>query len=116
MEDIKMEKTIEIDGRQVRFKASGGTMLRYKMQFGREYLADMADIDKLIGEDRTMDISGLDLTPFYRIVWVLAKTADDSIPDMLTWYDSFDSFPLFEVVEQLTEILQNNIKIDRKNS
>ena len=32
-----MEKTIVISGRPVRFKSTGATMLKYKMQFGREF-------------------------------------------------------------------------------
>lgn len=33
-----MEKTIEIDGKQVSFKSTAATPLRYKAQFGREVI------------------------------------------------------------------------------
>ncbi len=107
-----MEKTVTIDGKQVRFKATGGTMLRYKLQFGREYLADVAQLQKIIDSKSMED---MDTLPFYRILWVLAKTADDSIPDMLEWFESFSNFPVFDVIPEITELLANNIKIDRKN-
>lgn len=107
-----MEKTLTIDGKKVRFKATGGTMLRYKMQFGREYLADCAELSKL---EKSKNIKDLDFTPFYRIIWVLAKTADPEIPDLLEWLDGFECFPVLDIVEQLGDIIGGNIKIDRKN-
>ena len=33
-----MEKTIIIEGRQVKFKSTAAAMLRYKAQFGRDML------------------------------------------------------------------------------
>ena len=36
-----MEKILTIDGRQVRFKSTGAFLLRYKMQFGRDAIADV---------------------------------------------------------------------------
>ena len=37
-----MEKTIIIEGRQVKFKSTAATMLRYKAQFGRDMLRDFS--------------------------------------------------------------------------
>lgn len=107
-----MEKTIEISGKKVRFKATGGTMLRYKEQFGREYLADCAELARL---EKSKNISDLDLTPFYRIAWALAKTADPEIPELLDWLDEFDAFPIFDIINELGDIIGENLKIDRKN-
>lgn len=107
-----MEKTLDIDGKKVRFKATGGTMLRYKMQFGREYLADCAELAKV---KKSNSIADIDLTPFYRIIWVLAKTADPDIPELLEWLDSFEHFPVLDIIEQLNDVIGGNIKIDRKN-
>lgn len=42
-----MEITIQIDGRDVRFKKSGGTMRRYKSMFGREWFADLDRIARM---------------------------------------------------------------------
>lgn len=107
-----MEKTLDIGGKKVRFKATGGTMLRYKMQFGREYFADCVELAKL---KKSKNIKDIDLTPFYRIAWVLAKTAEPEIPDLLEWLDGFERFPILDIVEQLGDIISGNIKIDRKN-
>lgn len=104
-----MEKTIMIDGKLVKFKSTAGTMIRYRNQFNREFLLDL---EKL--RNAKKDLSVITLSPFYDIVWVLAKTADDSIGDPLTWYDSFDDFPIIDVFTQLQDIIMATIKT--KNS
>lgn len=42
-----MEITVKIDGRDVRFKKTGGTMKRYKTMFGREWFADLDKIGRM---------------------------------------------------------------------
>lgn len=104
-----MEKTLTIDGRQVPFKCTAGTLIRYRNQFNREFLSDIAKM-KDLGENPEL----MSLSPFYDIVWVMAKTADDSVPDPLTWYDGFDNFPITEVFEKLQGLILAVIKT--KNS
>ena len=117
-----MEKTLIIDGKEVRFKATGGIAYRYKAQFGREYIADaiaLEEFSKSAVKDESGNISydytKLSLDLIYNIVWVLAKTADASIPEPMTWLDSFDSFPVMDIYNQLKDILTANLQIDRKN-
>ena len=42
-----MEKTITIDGKQVRFKSNGATPLRYKAQFGKDYFKEIMKLAAL---------------------------------------------------------------------
>ena len=37
---------------------------------------------------------------------VLAKSADDSIPDMIEWIESFEVFPIADIIVDLIELLQ----------
>lgn len=115
-----MEKTINISGRPVTFKATGGLMLRYKNQFGREYLADAIEMQRF-ADTKTQkkvktadgkitfvddyDFTKLNLELAYNLAWTLAKTADPSIPDPMAWLDSFDTFPILEILPQLNELL-----------
>lgn len=58
-----MEITIQIDGRDVTFKKTGGTMRRYKSMTGREWFADLdriARMQRKVAE--TAKAEGLDLT------------------------------------------------------
>jgi hypothetical protein len=118
-----MEKTLKIDGKNITFKATGGTLYRYKNQFNREFLTDAADLmdfgnskkqkkvkqpdGKITFEDE-YDFTKLNLELVYNLAWVMAKTADPSIPDPLAWLDSFDSFPVVDIVQPIMELLQNS--------
>ncbi len=119
-----MEKTIPIDGKKVKFKAAGGNALRYKMQFGRDFMVDIAKMDDLtklkvnIQKDNRQptyeEIKSLDTEVFYNIAWVLAKTADDSIPEPLTWLDSFETFPLMEILPELGPLIAASMGTSKK--
>jgi len=99
-----MEKTITIDGKEVRFKSTASLPLRYKAQFGRDLFADMAVLEGVEN-----DLSKLDTELFYNIVWTLAKGADD-IPPLIDWLDSFDCFPIFEVFAELQDMVAASFK------
>lgn len=107
-----MEKTLKIDGKDVRFKCTAGTLIRYRNQFNREFMADITKLKDI----ENGDISGLSLAPFYDIIWIMAKTADKTIPDMLTWYDSFDEFPILDVFPELQELITLALKTKNSSS
>lgn len=89
-----MEKTLNIDGRDITFKASAAFPLTYRAYFGRDFFEDM---DKLAEEN--------DRLLFYDVVWTLAKNADPSIPPVMEWYDGFESFAIFETYYKLNEMI-----------
>ncbi|MFJ8268533.1 hypothetical protein [Peribacillus asahii] len=116
-----MEKTIVISDKEVRFKTTGGSAIRYKAQFGRDFFADVAKLSslekltKIDDEDfKPEDIEGVDFTFFYNIAWVFAKTADKDIPDLLSWLDSFDEFPIIELIPDLQELITSTLKTKKK--
>lgn len=110
-----MEKILTIDGRPVNFKSTGAFLLRYKAQFHRDALKDiyrMKDfVDETVDEETgkkvyvLKDIEVLDLEIFYNLVWTLAKTADPQIPPPLEWLDTFEEFPLFEILPELMDMM-----------
>jgi len=107
-----METVIKIDGKDVRFKSTGSAPLRYKMQFKRDFFADIMKMQGAVDGD----LSRLDLEVFYNIAWVYAKTADPSIPPPLEWLDTFDTFPIVEILPQLQDILTSSLgTINQKN-
>lgn len=106
-----MEKTITIDGKQVAFKSSGALPKRYKMQFGRDYFSDMLSM-KTVSEgiiEGEGDLLGVDFDIFFDLAWVLAKTADNTIPDPLSWLDEFEVFPIAEILPQIQELITASI-------
>lgn len=118
-----MEKTIQIDGKQVRLKATAALPLRYKAQFGQDFFADILKMEPLVKKIRDKkreeltadDINDLDLTIFYNLLWVMAKSADKSIPDPITWLDQFDDFPLEEILPAVLELLNRLMASKKKH-
>jgi hypothetical protein len=113
-----VERTLTIDGKEVRFKSTGGTPLRYKAQFQKDFLADMMklnalnrlDFDKLNPDDFDL----LDFDPYYQFVWALAKTADPNVEDPITWLDKFDSFPVIRIARELQGLIVSSIQEKKK--
>ncbi|MEN0650582.1 hypothetical protein NSQ82_16485 [Caldifermentibacillus hisashii] len=110
-----MEKTLTIDGKKVRFKSTAATPLRYKAQFGKDFFKEIYKLDALNSAENTADVfEKLDFDFFYNLIWVLAKTANPSIPDPITWLDEFDEFPLMDIIPELQDLLISTIQSKKK--
>lgn len=112
-----MLKTLEIDGKKVRFESKGSTPLRYKKQFGSDFLVDimkLSQLGKLSNNATYEELKSLDTEVFYNIVWVLAKTADPDIPEPFEWLDEFEAFPLMEIIPQLQELITSSLQSKKK--
>jgi hypothetical protein len=116
-----MEKTLTIDGKQVKFKSNGATPLRYKAQFGSDFfkevmkLAPLQHLKKKKKEEiNAADLESLDFEVFYNIAWVLAKTANPEIPEPLEWLDEFDEFPMIEIIPELQDMMLSTLQTKKK--
>ncbi|EJL44028.1 hypothetical protein P4U99_03560 [Brevibacillus agri] len=111
-----MEKTLTIDGKQVRFKSTGGTPLRYKAQFGKDFFAEILQLNALgnLDMENAATLQAIDFEVFYNIAWTLAKTADQSIPDPLTWLDQFGEFPIMEIIPELQDMILATLQTKKK--
>lgn len=101
-----MERTIDIAGKPTKFKSSGAVPLRYKAQFARDFFIDILS---MTGKGGKVDANSINFEVFYNIAWVLAKTADKEIPDLMEWLDSFDAFPIEEVLTGIQDLLTASI-------
>lgn len=104
-----MEKTIIIDNKPVAFKATGAFLKRYKSQFGRDPLKDLMNLSSSMSSEGGIKLETLDLEVFYDILWTLAKTANPNIPDPLSWLDSFEEFPLVEIIPELVDLISKTL-------
>ena len=108
-----MEIIVNIDGQDIPFKSSGAVAKRYMMQFQRDLLKDMLSMGVVnIDFEKSTDLEKLqwirdniDFNVFYDIAWTFAKTANPSIPEPLTWLESFDTFPIYDIIEPIQELL-----------
>lgn len=110
-----MEKTLTIDGQQVNFKSTAATPMRYKAQFGSDFFADLMKMAPMIeaaesgGEDMSLEaLRTIDFEVFYNMIWTLAKTADNTIPEPIEWLDGFDVFPLMEIIPELQGLMMSS--------
>ena len=108
-------RNIEIDGKEVAFKASAAIPRIYRLKFQRDIYKDIALLEKSLG-DNTEEESNLDLFSlemFENIAFIMAKHADPSIPDEVEdWLDEFNTFSIYQVLPQLIELWGMNIKTD----
>ena len=112
---MSMIKQIEIDGKQVSFKASAAIPRIYRMKFQRDIYKHLKALEKSI-RDNSEESSNLDmfsLEMFENIAFVMAKHADASIPNTPEeWLDGFNTFSIYQVLPQLIELWGLNVKMD----
>ncbi|PFW87248.1 hypothetical protein COL32_27580 [Bacillus pseudomycoides] len=120
-----MEKTITIDGKQVRLRSTAATVKRYKAQFRRDLFADMMGLGAIStvtsqdGSQSTIDLSNVNLSRvdfevIYDLVWLYAKTANPDIPDPITWLDGFDEFPIYDIMPEIDDMIQSTMGAKKK--
>lgn len=109
-----MDKTIAIDGKDVKFRATARTPRLYRALIGRDMIADMNRLQKKFqkvkdGED-TLDM--LDLQIFEDTAYIMARHADPDIEqkDADEWLDTFDMFSIYEILPQIFELWAINTK------
>jgi hypothetical protein len=117
MEDkiMSMVKKIEIDGKEVAFRASAAIPRIYRLKFQRDIYKDLVALEKAIG-DNSEEVSNLDmfsLEMFENIAYIMAKHADPSMPDTPEeWLDEFNTFSIYLVLPKIIELWGLNMKTD----
>ena len=113
-----VRRNIEIDGKEVAFKASAAIPRIYRLKFQRDIYKDISMLEKSLG-DNSEEESNLILEvlntigQFENIAFIMAKHADPSIPDEVEdWLDEFNTFSIYQVLPQLIELWGMNIKTD----
>lgn len=119
---MAVTKKIEIDGKEVTFKASAAVPRLYRIKFGRDIYKDLRQLETSVGENDE-DASGLDLFSlemFENIAFIMAKHANPekvpSEPD--EWLEQFNTFSIYQILPQLIELWGLNVQTQvdaRKN-
>ncbi len=103
-----MIKTIKVKDTSFNLAATGRVLIEYKQQFGVEYYDDFLRIKAVnlnISADEVQR-AAITLEVGYRLIWSMAKAASpETIPDPDVWMNSFESFPLVELLPQAMELL-----------
>ena len=112
---MSIVRNVEIDGKQVPFKASAAIPRIYRIKFNRDIYKDLRSLEKAVGEwdenNSNLDLFSLEM--FENIAFVMAKHADPTIPNTPEeWLDGFNTFSIYQVLPQLIELWGLNVKTD----
>ncbi len=112
-----MERTLLIDGKEVKMKASALIPRLYRYKFGRDIIRDMNNLRRAylkaqklpknatLEQKQAAQFSVLDLTVFENVSYIMAKHADASVPDSPEeWLDQFEMFSIYEVLPKILEL------------
>lgn len=112
---MSIVRKVEIDGKQVPFKASAAIPRIYRIKFNRDIYKDLRSLEKAVGE-RDEENSNLDLFSlemFENIAYVMAKHADPNIPDTPEeWLDEFNTFSICQVLPSIIELWGLNVQTE----
>ena len=109
-----MTKKIQIDGKDVVFKASAAIPRIYRLKFHRDIYKDLRDLEKALdsssAEESNLDLFSLEM--FENIAYIMAKHADPTaVPDSPEeWLDEFSTFSIYQVLPEIIELWGLNIQ------
>lgn len=112
---MSIVKRIEIDGKEVAFKASAAIPRIYRLKFQRDIYKDLRSLEKSIGngDEQNSNLDLFSLEMFENIAYIMAKHADGSIPDTPEeWLDDFNTFSIYQVLPELIDLWGLNVQTD----
>ena len=120
-----MERTVNIDGREVRLRASAAIPRMYRIRFRRDIIQDMSSIQRAISQarenvtklntDENDEVSSLPLdalTMFENIAYLMARHADpEAVPDSVdAWLGGVETFSIYQVMPVIQEMWEENLR------
>ena len=106
-------KKINIDGKEVAFKASAAIPRIYRLKFQRDIYKDISGLEKCVnsGDSEQSNLDMFSLEMFENIAYIMAKHADFSIPDSPEeWMDEFSTFSIDQMLPKIIELWWLNVQ------
>lgn len=109
-------KTLTIDGKEVKFKASASIPRIYRIKFQRDLFVDLQKLSESVKEkgkseeDEDSSIPIDDLEMFENIAYTMAKHANPKeVPDdIMDWLDEFNTFSIYKILPAILELWNAN--------
>ena len=101
---MAVTKTIEVDGKEVQFRASAAIPRLYRNKFHRDIYKDLNELQKGIDENdaESSNLDTFSLELFENIAWLMAKHQNPDVPDTPEdWLDQFNTFSIYEILPQI---------------
>ena len=112
---MALTKTVNIDGKDVTFRASAAIPRIYRNKFHRDIYKDLHDLQKSIDENdpENSALDSFSLELFENISYIMARHADPSVPDTPEeWLEEFNTFSIYQVLPQIIELWGLNVQTD----
>ncbi len=110
-----LQKTVSINGVEVKFRSSATIPRLYRLKFGRDIFKDLSKLEssykgkKQKGTEFQID----DLEIFENVAYVMAYHADNTIPSNIDeWLDQFEMFSIYEILPEILELWGSNLQTD----
>ena len=111
-----IEKIIDINGQQVKFRSSATIPRLYRIKFKRDIFKDLTKLEKAYSKKAKVadeDIEIDDLEIFENVAYIMAFHADPSIPKTIDeWLDQFEMFSIYQVLPEILELWGSNMMTD----
>lgn len=102
-----MYKVITIENKPIPMKSDGGTARLYRQYFKKDFLTDISNIGKSVKDGKIND--GFSSEFIENLAWVMARRADDSIPEIEEWLQGFeDPFSLMNKANEIFSLLKTS--------
>ena len=110
-----MEKTIKIDGKDVRLKSNALLPIVFRANFGRDIFEVQSQIFGLGKSGFSIrQIKDVECVGLMQMVWTMAKIADDSTKPFEEWAGEFNEFPIFDFFDDIVDLFLTNISSTSK--
>ena len=123
-----MDKIIQIDGKEVGFRANALTPRIYRHKIGRDIIQDINILRKSINKANSLpkdateeqvkefQLSILDLEIFENVSYVMAKQYNPDIPNTVEeWLENFSCFFIYEILPEILSLWGLNQKTTAKS-
>ena len=111
-----IQKTVEICGKEVKFRSSASVPRLYRIKFGREIFKDLSRLEKSYKEKGDEEASAMeieDLEIFENVAYIMAFHADPTIPKTIDeWLEQFEMFSIYEILPEILELWGTNLITD----
>lgn len=110
-----LSKVINVNGKEVVFRASATIPRLYRAKFKRDIFKDLSKLESSFkgNSEAGSSFAIEDLEIFENVAYIMAFHADHSIPDNIDdWLDQFDMFSIYEVLPEILELWGTNLITD----
>lgn len=107
--------TIEIDGVNIKFKASAAVPRLYRLKFGSDIFKDMASLKTITDDDTNLPDTAMET--FENIAYIMAKHAvPEAVPDdPAEWLEQFETMSIYKVLPELINLWGVNMETQSKS-